>query len=475
MELWQHQIRAITKGVELPHLALFMDPGTGKTRTTIEILRRKYAKEKRLMSTLIISPIITLQNWKDEFKKFSKIDPRDILICYGSSGERVKMLMKHIFPEYKMPNSKIIITNYETMQMDKVFELLLEWQPEVLVCDESHRCKAHDSMRAKRVVNISDRAKYKYILTGTPILNTPMDIYNQFRILDGGESFGKNFWAFRNKYFEDLNASWASKEAHFPKYVPRPEAFSTFNELIYKKAVRAVKADCLDLPDLLRTSVYVELSKEQKRLYDEMKKEFITYVQNMDKEGKPKAIIAQLAVTKSLRLMQIVTGFATTDDGGVHTIKDNPRIKALETLLEDITPTAKVIVWACFKQNYEMIRMLCKKMKIDFAEIHGEIKDKESQMNMFRRDQNVKVMIANQHAAGIGINLIEASYSIYYSKNFSLEADLQSEARNYRGGSEIHEKVTRIDIVAKDTIDSLITEVLTNKLDVAQKILEYVV
>jgi SNF2 family DNA or RNA helicase len=82
-------------------------------------------------------------------------------------------------------------------------------------------------------------------------------------------------------------------------------------------------------------------------------------------------------------------------------------------------------------------------------------------------------MIANQKAGGVGINLVEASYSIYYSKSFSLEDDLQSEARNYRGGSQMHHRVTRIDLVARGTIDELITSSLANKQDVSQTILDW--
>ena len=82
-------------------------------------------------------------------------------------------------------------------------------------------------------------------------------------------------------------------------------------------------------------------------------------------------------------------------------------------------------------------------------------------------------MIANQGAGGIGINMTEASYSIFFSRNFSLEHDLQAEARNYRGGSEMHQKVTRIDLVSPGTIDELISEALANKQNMAEKILDW--
>ena len=80
-------------------------------------------------------------------------------------------------------------------------------------------------------------------------------------------------------------------------------------------------------------------------------------------------------------------------------------------------------------------------------------------------------MIANQSAGGVGINLVEASYSIYYSKGFKLEDDLQSEARNYRGGSEIHTSVTRIDLVTPNSIDELVNEALASKQQISDNIL----
>jgi SNF2 family DNA or RNA helicase len=152
-------------------------------------------------------------------------------------------------------------------------------------------------------------------------------------------------------------------------------------------------------------------------------------------------------------------------------LKDVPRLEALRELLEDLTDGHKVIVWAVFKANYAMIGALCRKLGIEYTELTGEIKDKDTNVHKFRTDPKCRVLIANPGAGGVGINLVEASYSIYYSKGFSLEHDIQSEARNYRGGSHIHEKITRIDLVAKGTIDDIINEALRNKLDVAQQVL----
>jgi SNF2 family DNA or RNA helicase len=463
VKLWKHQQETVQNYKDRDYCALFFEPGTGKTRTAIEILRHKCASASKLFSTLILAPCIVLENWKEEFLKYSKIPEERILVLYGPTKKRIEQINA---AKAKWHHRFIAITNYEAVATSSEFftELFL-WSPEVLISDESQKIKSFNSKRTKAVTRISDRAKIKFILTGTPILNTPMDIYSQYRVLDGGERFGKNFYIFRSTYFYDKNRGMP-KDRYFPNWVIRPTTFEALNNKIYTCAVRVKKAECLDLPPLIEKKVVVELSSVQRGLYESMKNDYIAFLSD-------KACTAQLAITKGLRLMQITTGFIKFEDGLETSFEDTPRQKALEELLEEITPSAKVLVWCVFKENYEQVRKICKKLKLKYVEIHGEIKDKDRYENMaeFNDNKNVKVLIGHPGAGGVGVNLIAASYMIYFSRNFSLENDIQSEARNYRGGSEIHEKITRIDIVAKDTIDELVMEALKRKENIGEKIL----
>jgi len=434
----------------------------------IEIIRRIYAKETRLKKTLILAPLIVCENWKKEFGVYSKLKPWDILVLTKSGARRVKDFVTAVGLDLAKP--RVVITNYESMQMDEFYTLLTQWKPEILVCDESQRVKNPDSVRAKKVATLADTTEHNYILTGTPILNSAMDVFMQFRILDRGNTFGRNFYAFRNEYFYDANASFKGKQAYFPEYKPRDAAYAQLQAKIQTKALRVLKKDCLDLPPFVRQIVQCELSPEQAKAYKEMYNDYITWIES--KEGEPKAMLAQLAITKALRLQQIVSGYAMTEDGASHRLKC-PRLAVLKELLEDLTPNHKVIVWSHFKENQQMIVELCKELKLGYSEIHGGVPkgQREALMEAFRAEPHVRVMVANQAAGGVGVNLVEASYAIYYSKGFSLEADLQSEARNYRGGSEIHKSVTRIDIVAPGTIDELINEALSTKQAIGDNIL----
>jgi len=462
---WQHQLAAIEKAKNRSDFALFMDPGVGKTSTTINILRYKMQRHGGVLRTLILCPQIVIENWRREWLMHSHIDPKDLITLTGPATKRAALIRS------QGTTGKIFITNYEALLMKEVVCALKYYGLEALVADESHKVKCVKAKRTKTLIDLSDGVKYRYILTGSPILNSAMDIFSQFRVLDGGETFGKNFFLFRSKFFWDKNA-YMPRDKHFPLWVPKPGALDEINKLIASKSMRVKKEECLDLPPLTKEQIFVELSIEQAKVYQAMKRDFIAYIGG-------KACVAQLALTKALRLMQIVSGFAAVEgdtNSDVRTdleFDSTPRLSALKELLEQITPLHKVIVWACWRQNYKAIRGLLSDMGIQHSEVHGEFNhgEKQQAVDFFSTNPGCRVLLANPAACGTGVNLTVASYAIYYSRNFSLEQDLQSEARNYRGGSEIHEKITRIDIVAKDTIDELITKKLYDKTALGEALL----
>jgi SNF2 family DNA or RNA helicase len=233
------------------------------------------------------------------------------------------------------------------------------------------------------------------------------------------------------------------------------------------------KEDCLDLPPLVKQVRQVPMTPEQTKVYTQMKRDYVAFVESKLGDGEPRAVVAQLAVTKALRLLQITSGDCKTEDGSEVSLGRTPRHKELLELLTELTPNHKVIVWACFKENYEAIKSICDEIGVGYSEIHGGTKDKEGEAERFREDAKTRVCIANQGAGGVGINLVEASYAIYFSRNFKSGDDRQSEARNHRGGSEIHRKITRIDLVTPDTIDELVLDALREKKDIANTILDW--
>lgn len=464
---WDHQLKAIERALASPGgFAFFMDLGTGKTSTTINVLRHHYTRQGKILRTLILCPVVVCINWHREFKIHSKVADH-VCVLTGSGKKRGELLRKALDGTSK---HKIFVTNYEALSMKELYPLLVDFAPTIIVADEAHKIRNHKALRTKLAVQLADNASYKYILTGSPILNNPMDLFSQFRFLDGGATFGRNFYAFRLKYFYDKNAGMPSQR-YFQNWQPRDGSFSEITRRISPLAITVKKKDCLDLPPLVRKRVFVPLAGAQAKAYREMKSLFVTYLQD-------KACVAQLAIVKGLRLQQILSGFMKMDDdaGTIVHFPENPRLDALRELLEDmIPPTEKVIVWSVFRDSYKQITDMFDDMKaFEYRTLVGGMTDKNRQeaIDSFQTNPKVRVLLANQQAGGVGVNLTAASYAVYYSRNFSLEADFQSEARNYRGGSQMHEKVTRIDLVTPETIDEAILDALARKESIADSVLK---
>lgn len=465
---WGHQKLGVEKQVPYDNFGYLYEVGTGKTKTIIDVLRYRYGLNRGVMKTLIVCPPIVIQNWPNEFKIHSNVQKSDVICITGTGKQRLAT-----FKEFAN-RTRIFVTNFETLLMEDLHKEMLAYGFDVMVVDEAHYLKNPTARRSKAIYALGDKVKYRYILTGTPILNSPMDIFGIFRFLDAGETFGRNQFAFRNIYFYDKNANM-KKQNYFPNWQPRSSMMQSLAEKIETITHHVKKAECLDLPPLVRKRLTVELSSEQRRLYNEMKQDLLACV-----EGKGVAV-AQLALTKMLRMQQIISGHVNVERFGengetikeIYKVKDNPRARALEETLETLTLQHKVIVWAIFKTDYDIIRDVCEKLKIESVEVHGGIsqKQKDIAVNRFNTEEAVRVFIGHPQSGGIGINLVVSDITVYYSRSFNLADDIQSEARNYRGGSERHESVTRIDIVAEKTVDEMVLERLLHKQQIGDDIL----
>ncbi len=481
--LWQHQIDGAMRAVSQGSFAFFFEQGVGKSRTTLEVLKYKYNQAGRVLRTLIVCPPLVIPNWREEWLRFTKINPKLVIPLYGSQVKRIKTFKKSI---EMCPSGFVAITNYESLLMKDLFKEFQDWAAEAMVFDESHKLKSHSTARSKQAFTLANpwdfvnkkpvNTPFKYLLSGTPVLNSPMDIFQQFKVMDGGQVFGSNYFAFRARYFRDRNAGMP-KDRYFPKWELMTlakdgvDAEGELNSKIHAKSMRVTKLECLDLPDEVSIPIKVGMSPEQERLYREMKRDFLTFY-------KSKACVATLAITKALRLLQITSGYVSAwtpgeDEGPIeHTLGSTPKRDALKDLLEEITGAGhKVLVWSVFKHNYQTIREVCDELKIKYVEVHGEISEAKKRANVdaFKSDKDISVFIGHPGSGGIGLNLTCASYSIFYSRSFSLEHYLQARARNHRGGAT--QKVTHYDLIANDTIDELVLEALENKQTMSDSLL----
>ena len=221
---------------------------------------------------------------------------------------------------------------------------------------------------------------------------------------------------------------------------------------------RVLKKDCLDLPEKIYQRHPVELSKKQRKLYDQLLKNFVTEL-----EGEH--LSAPEAITRLLRLQQIICGWFPTEDGGTEIDEKNTRLSALIDLLPDIQ--CKVIIWARFKRDIKAIGAALGKKAVSY---YGEVSndDREVAVDRFQNDPNVRYFIGQPQSGGIGLTLTAAECAIYYSNSFDLETRMQSEDRCHRIGTK--NNVTYIDFESPKTIDTKIINALREKKNLADTI-----
>lgn len=464
-ELYEHQERVATKlSTDTDELYLNHGLGSGKTRSVIESIRRIFNSDKRMKRTLILCPASVPHNWRKEIIKFSKIaDERIFVIPQTDRKNKVR--------EAIHAGKTILIMNYEALLAKEIQEMLLEWEPQILVCDESHKLKTPNSARSKIVAKIALKTEKRILLSGTQILKNLMDIYSQFKVLDNGKTFGTNFWTFRARYFVDENAAWAGKAKHFPKWIPRPDAEPELMRLINRKADVITSEECLKLPPRIEMVEDIIMSKEQEAAYKSMKDAFVAFVN--DNTDNP--ALATVAPVKAIRLNQICAGHVTLDDGTTHFFKSNPKLDRLFEILEEITGEHKVIVWTTFRADIKLISERAKEEGYKFVTLTGDQNalQKQEALDAFETDPTVRIMLANKKAGGTGCNMVQASYDIGYSMDHNLGDHLQSRARNFRGGSEIHSRITSIFLCVKDSIEEIIKESLDKKENIGKMVIEW--
>lgn len=433
---------------------LAAEMGTGKTPVMIQHMRYLYNNGLLRRPSLIICPNIVTENWYREIGDFASKQMHDAtVVLKGSKSQRLKLLN----------NSKkcIFIINYEGLRV--IGAELIKFGFGLVICDEIHCIKSPKALQSKIAIEISKTAEYRYGMSGTPILNTMLDLFNIFLFLDHGALLGRNFFGFRARFFEDKNAIFKSKEWYFPHWEPKASTVNDLQSLIANKTFRVLKKDCLDLPDKVYEQVYVELTEEQKAHYENIKKELIT-------EYSEGVVVAANALTKIQRLSQITSGLLFSTTGDVSNI-NSAKLSALHALLTDQLVGEKVIIWGVYRRELERIQEMCISLKLNPVLIYGGVNNKDELIQRFQTDDSCKVLIG-QVGTGVGFTATAAKYAIYYTNNYSMKDRLQSEDRCHRVGSEIHDKITYIDIIATGTIDEVVLGALKNKKDMASAILD---
>lgn len=441
---------ALQKLEEQGCAALLMDMGLGKSLTSIAITGQLF-NDKKIERVLVICPTSIIGVWMEEFKKFADFD-YCIEAIIGTTMSKRKDKLKLLCHKIGL---KVAIINYEaTWRMEKELNI---YKPDIIICDESQKIKNPSASQSKTIHRLGVKVKYKIILTGTPVQNSPMDVFSQWKFLDPN-IFGLSFYAFRNHY--------AVMGGYYNHQILRYKNMDELTSKAHSVAYRITKEEALDLPEQIFLNRYCELESTARKIYDTVVKE--SYAELMDGE-----ITATNVLTKLMRLSQIAGGHVKDDEGRMQVISKS-KLNELKDIMEDviIDNKKKLVIFARFIPEIESIKSLAREMDIRYSYITGEIKTEErSEMcSKFQNDNNIKLFIAQIQTAGLGITLTAADTAVFYSLDFNYANYSQAIARTHRIGQK--NTCTYINLIATETVDEKILKALESKQDIAKNIVD---
>ena len=459
---YAHQLTALEKSWNKENYAYFMEMGTGKTKVLIDNVAMLYDKGK-IDGALIIAPKGVVKTWyEQELPTHLPDHIENVSVLWQPNITKTQQ--EKLDSLFEIDTAlHILIMNVEALSTEKGVKFATKFinsHKTMMAIDESTTIKTPSARRTKNIISLGLNAKYKRIMTGSPITKNPLDLYTQCEFLDPWLLDFASYYAFRNRYAE-------MKTMHLRgRSIQVVDGFQNLGELSDKVkdfSYRVLKEDCLDLPPKNFIKRHISLTADQQKVYKQMKEEALAILNG-------KVTTTMTVLTQLMRLHQITCGYVTADDGSTQEVESN-RMTELMSVLEETE--GKAIIWANYQFSVgDIIKNITKKFgKDSYVHYYGLTPQEIRQENIvkFQTDPNCRFIIGTPATGGYGITLTAANTVIYYSNGYDLEKRLQSEDRAHRIGQK--KNVTYIDIIAEDTIDEKIVEALRNKIDIASQVM----
>lgn len=458
-EPYEHQKKAFAMATMLDEMALFAEVGTGKTLVAIAAAGYHY-QNNNLKRVIVFAPKSVILNWKKEFNKFANYHV-DIEAIHGTAKQKENVLKSmEVFAANYL---QVIVCSYETAwRMEKG---LISWMKKangkvMIIADEGHRIKTPNTKQSKCLHNLGIYAYYKMLLTGTPVSQSPLDLFSIYKFLNRN-IFGNSFASFRSKYA--IMGGFNNKE------IIRYQNLSELTEKAHSIAFRVTKDECLDLPPETSVVRHVQLTKDNQKIYDVLRKESIVELEEIGKTG---TVNGTHILTRMLRLSQITGGFTSTDDRKVVKI-GMEKLNVLRDELEDLlAANKKVVIFCRFSPEVDAISSMLEDMAIHYVSIHGGTStiDRETSVDDFQTTSYIKVFIAQIQCAGVGLTLTAADTAIFYSMGFSMVDHIQARGRIHRISQT--RPCTYMYLLVPNSIDEYVYNALANKQELATRIVD---
>ncbi len=406
--------------------------------------------EGRVKHVLVVSPLSIMGVWRDEFRKFAAF-PYNLIVLEGS-GAKKSDTIRHMIGA----GLQVLVVNYESAW--RLEKELSAWQPDMIVCDEGHKIKTHNTSASKALHRLGTRAKYRLLLTGTAITNKPTDIFSQYKFCDPNV-YGNSFYRFRARYFDMVG---------YGNYTPVMKKYmeQEYMQRLHSIAFRATKAECLDLPEFTDVIQPVDLEPAAMRTYRQLVKD--SYTELVDG-----TVTATNVLTRLLRLSQLTGGFLGTDDDPSPEQVSTAKLAALSDIVDSsMEADHKLVIIARFIPEILAISKLLEKKGIPHRVISGDVPAdrRDAAVRDFQTNPGYKVFVGQIATAGMGITLTAASEMVFYSLDYSMSNYEQTRARIHRVGQK--NACTYIHLIARGTVDEKVLEALRNKASLAKMLVD---
>lgn len=433
--------------------------GAGKTKTAIDNFSILF-QQHMVNRVLVTSNKGSYAGWAQrEIPKHCPVEKRLVHLWRGLTTRKEKDELLHFLTSHDEDCLKILVMNVEALSSKgKALDLcenFLSKGKSMMIVDESTTIKNPSAQRTKNVMYLGKLAHYRRVLTGSPVTRSPLDLYSQMSFIVPG-SVGSSYFSFRAKYAIMQKKNFGGRDIQI---VVGYQNIDSLVEKIKPHMIRVKKEDCLDLPPKVFTQRDVELTEEQIKLYEDIKKHAYTLL-NGESEVSAMAVITQI-----LRLHQIVCGHLVDDERNVHPIRNN-RIQALMDVLEETEGNA--IIWCNYRYD---VTAICAELRRVYGgdsvvQYDGSINevDRHAAIERFQSGK-ARFFVGTVATGGYGITLTAASTVVYYSNSYDLEKRAQSEDRAHRIGQ--NKSVTYVDLVCPGTVDEKILGALRQKLNMA--------
>ena len=505
LQPFEHQKKALVLGRDLDSFAYLMDMGTGKTKVLIDDACHNYRNDK-IDALVVACPNSVKTNWvsldggPDEIEKHMPDDVPYIKAAWVSSPSKKQRVEFEKFWHHNGKEAlKILAINVETLHVKRVIQALTHFctvNRVMIAVDESTRIKNRAAKRTRAITKIRELCPIARILSGQPIIKSPLDAFAQFKFLDPDIMGFDSYYAFQNYYA--IMGGFGNYQVLAYKHTEE------LSEKISSCSFRIMKDECLDLPQKIYNKRSIEMSLDQAKAYRSMEEEMISYY-GEEKEcptcygegefirgeytqvcprchgaGYGKGFVeAKIVLTQLLRLQQITSGYLPLLDKDGEQIgnkvspigKINPKILETVDIIQECNH--KVIVWARFIPDILGLKEQCDKAGIKAVTFYGDTGEQE-RMEARREFQDpesdLKVFIGQVRTGGIGLDLYAAGTVIYLSNSFSTEDRVQSEDRAHRIGQT--KSVEYIDLIVPHTVDEKIVSVLRDNKKISDEIMK---